>query len=347
MPHQESPRPTESVAILGSCISMDNFNSLFNPEWRKWYSFPFNSSQVALAALMSEPLDITYKLPENSSLWAETSLEDELKRGFLDLLREDPPDYLMLDWFGDVHWGMARVDDGPWFTDNPERIGLTDWYQKMDQEGRITRLDPLADTDAYMKVWHKAAIDFKAYVDKVAPDTILVLNRGRNTNQLVDLDTGFAVRTGTPSQKVRDLDDLWRHFDDLAIHVFEPEVIDLTEVAPKTHTGHPWGASLVHYTPDHYHRFLGEMHTLYLRREADPEVVARVEEINQGWADQVARLEKSNRAYTRRSRRLERELNEAKRRIVGLEGRRDTLRSEVERFNRGPRWKRVLKVLRG
>ena len=37
-------------------------------------------------------------------------------------MAELKPRYLILDWFGDVHFGVARLPDGRYFTDNRWKV---------------------------------------------------------------------------------------------------------------------------------------------------------------------------------------------------------------------------------
>lgn len=42
------------VAILGSCISRDNFNSLFNPQYKSYFECILFQHQTSMISLMSE-----------------------------------------------------------------------------------------------------------------------------------------------------------------------------------------------------------------------------------------------------------------------------------------------------
>src|SRR3954451_873550 len=151
----ENPHPT-SVAVLGSCISMDSFNSLFNPDWRLWYSFPFNTSQASLISIMSGPVDFDPVPDEGMAAYPKRCMADELSRGFLTTLVEQKTDFLVLDWFGDVHRGIVRAEEGPWLTDHSDRLAKTDWYRTMDAAGKFERLNSLSNRVRYLTLWCEA-----------------------------------------------------------------------------------------------------------------------------------------------------------------------------------------------
>lgn len=292
-----------SVAVLGSCITRDNFNSRLNPEYRRFYHCPVHSNQASIISLMSPPVDVDWSPTRQMSDYDRWNVGNELTRGFLDEVRKEQPDYLVLDFFGDVHFGCVRLEDGRYVTDNRWKIHHTDWYQREREAGRLTPVKYADDPDAYFAIWCEAFDRFAAFCREELPDTRLVIHRGHNTNLLRMPDRPFPVALNEHG-KVAPLDveasnATWRRLDDYAISSSGAEVIDLLDREYPTFAEHPWGAFYVHYALDYYHRFLAELHKIHLQRAFPGLVADMVADIDAVQAEQEMLTREQHEAVVR------------------------------------------------
>ncbi len=278
-----------TVAVMGSCMTRDNFNSRFNPDYKRWYECPLHQNQSALPALMSEPLDVEWAPTKNLSDYDLWNVRTDFTRSFLDEVVALQPDYLILDFFGDIHFGCLVLDDGRLITNNRWKSRHTDFVQRMLEEGRARPLSIVDDTDEYLALWRSSYDRFDAYVREHLPRTTVVVHRGQNTDRLLLSDRPRPVRLQR-HRKISRLDvprtnELWSVLDDYAVATSGAAQIDLTRTGVATYDEHPWGPFYVHFTPDYYEAFLAELHAIHLARSSPADL-----------HDMLAHIDRSHRA---------------------------------------------------
>lgn len=283
-----------TVAICGSCTSRDNFSSRFNPEYARWFSVAADVFQTSIISLMSPALT-PEDMPELVSGPGSGADGEELdyqvritredaSRVFLSKLAEAQPDYLVLDFFADVHFGALLLRDGRYLTDNRWMLWPTSFYRRISEQGGTTQLRILKDPDAYVALWTEALDRFAAFVAEHCPGTRVIVHRGLNVDEVLLPGNPRPVRVRearkTRPINVRRANKLWARLDDYAIETYGWTSIDLRDEGYTSYAEHPWKPFYVHYTPDYYHRFLAELLTLDLEGELAADDWAQVRAIS-------------------------------------------------------------------
>ena len=276
--------PASVVAIAGSCPTRDNFNSRFNPGYKRWFSCDLATNQTSMIAQMSPPVEITWNPLKKMNDYDVWNINSDLSREFLPLLAELRPAYLVVDFFADVHFGVVRLPDGRYITNNRWKIQKTDWFQEQMAQGALTPISIQRDTEEFLALWREAIGRFAAFVAEHCPETTVVVHRGWNTNQLRVQGQPEPMRIRR-YKAMRPFDvkrgnELWAVLDDYCVEQFGWESIDLREERYTSYPEHPWGIFWVHYEPEYYHRFLAELHKIHLRHsDVDTDVQDRLQEI--------------------------------------------------------------------
>lgn len=276
----EERRP-ETVSVFGSCVTRDNFNSRFNPGYRDFFEVKLSANQTSMIALMSPPIEEPFTPTGSMSDYDRWNIGSDLTREFLTEVVELQPDYLILDFFGDVHFGVARLPDGRYLTDNRWKTHFTDFYVRHRDAGELTIIKHADDPDAYFELWTEAMDRFAEYVARTCPQTRVIVHRGYNTGHALVPDQVRPIplhKLGEVARiDVRPLNAFWDRLDDYTISTHGWDSIDLRDLEAPSYAEHPWGAFHVHYTPDYYHRFMAELHKISLRHHVDDATWARVE----------------------------------------------------------------------
>ncbi|MCW2781079.1 MAG: hypothetical protein JWR35_1528 [Marmoricola sp.] len=279
------------VAIAGSCTTRDNFNSRFNADYKRFYSCDLAANQTSIIAMMSPPVEPVFEPIGTMTDYDRWNVESDMSREFLPLVAELQPEYVILDFFGDIHFGVIRLDDGRYLTDNRWKLWRTDFYKEREAAGSFTRLRFQTDPEEYFALWCEAMDRFGGYLAEHCPNTRVIVHRGYNTNlTTAPGEPGpITLRQYKVSQgkSLSPLDvplanALWARLDDYAIEKFGWASIDLRAEGYTSYAEHPWGVFYVHYTPDYYHRFLAELHKIHLSSRlsaADDDLLARISEI--------------------------------------------------------------------
>ena len=248
-----------SVAVMGSCLTRDSFNRLFNPGYKAWYRTVLMQNQSSLISLMAEPSRITDDEIGDTNDYDRWNVQTDFSKSFLHDLPSVRPDYLILDFLGDMHFGCLDLGAGRIVTNNRWKLWPTPYYKALKASGdlKVFRID--RDPEAYFARWTEAFDRFVDHVKRVVPDTTVVVHRGRDT-----AGSGCPTRRPWPSRSTDGLcrwtspriNALWARLDDYATSSTGWQSIDLTRHEYPTYDGHPWGPYYVHYTMDYYADFL-------------------------------------------------------------------------------------------
>jgi hypothetical protein len=269
------------VSVFGSCVTRDNFNSRFNPGYKQYFDVALSANQTSVIALMSPPIEEEFTPTREMSDYDRWNIGSDLTREFLPKVAELQPDYLILDFFGDVHFGVARLPDGRYLTDNRWKTHHTDFYARHRDAGDLTVIKHTTDPDGYFALWTTALDEFAEFIARTCPDTRVIVHRGYNTGHVLVPGKARPIplrrHVKAAPLDVPSANAYWTRLDDYAITTYEWDSIDLRDLEAPTYAEHPWGAFYVHYTPDYYHRFLAELHKISLRHRLDPATWAEVE----------------------------------------------------------------------
>lgn len=229
--------PPIDVAIFGSCVTRDVFNRRFVPGYSDVFTSVAYAGQTSLLSLMARAVIP----PDLSDLSGDTrgEVEKEFSRQFLDDIRSQQPEYLILDFFADVHFGCIQWD-GSLVSRNRWKFLTSEAYK---EAPRVRELLP--DTDEYLRLWTKALDEFLNFVATNSPSTKIVLHRARNVSQNVHADG--SVHTYRSAEVARKMNDWWDRLDNIAEDRGVVRVIDVFDENTRTFENHPWGSFYVHY----------------------------------------------------------------------------------------------------
>ncbi len=237
------------VAVFGSCVTRDVFNRRFSPNYRDLFDCVLLSNQSSVISLMSPPVDATAADLTGIDDAAQREVRADLTRSFLDELVRLQPEYLIVDFFADVHFGCAVLDGGI-VTRNRWKIVKTPFYQTTWQEDLPPR------GRVYMDRWSDAASRFVATVRDQSPGTRIVLHAARNATSYRTAEDEVVPLPAAEKLEKMNLrwDRLNQRFAPLAdatIDVFTEDTISFA--------AHPWGKFPVHYEFDYHAAFLSKL----------------------------------------------------------------------------------------
>lgn len=246
-----------SVAVFGSCVTRDNFNRTFNPEYKELFDCVALADHVSLVSLMAPPVTVDVEKLDGLSPRLLQKLRREFSRAFLTELRETQPDYLILDFWPDLIFGFADLDGAGVITHNAWSTVKTKFYS----DHTVHHFRPDKDRNAFFDRWKDAADDFFEFAAEAIPNTRIVVHSARNVSSWVDRNG--SVQDFNPWAMTMN-----KHWSDMDAYVLEhhsPLRIDVISADTKSFEDHPWGKFPVHYTFDYHGRFLARLSEIALR----------------------------------------------------------------------------------
>lgn len=111
----------KKIAVFGSCISRDNFNTQFNPNYKMFFDLVVGQHQTSFISITSKPIPFQ----EDDSIkelndFNKYVFRSECTKEFLNKLVENKPDYLLIDCFSDVYNGVMEISDEVFITNSPK-----------------------------------------------------------------------------------------------------------------------------------------------------------------------------------------------------------------------------------
>ena len=246
----------KNIAVMGSCLTRDNFNSKFNRNYKLFFKVVAGTHQTSMLSLMSDPINFL----ENENLetfrdFDKWQLRQELNKEFLSLLTTQDVDYLILDSWVELYYNVIKFGDDNFISNNPKFKDLKFFKDKQ------SKISMVQDTDEYLNLWKKKVDLFFKYLQEYAPNIQVILNQSRFSDTMEDGTTMTDYRKIRKfmTVDVNKLNSLWDMLDDYIINNYDVLVINMKEKEYFLDRHHPWGPFYVHYTKPFYDDFLHQL----------------------------------------------------------------------------------------
>jgi hypothetical protein len=331
-----------NIAVLGSCATRDNFNSKFNDNYKDFYQCVLTQNQTSIISLMSKEMSFIEEDIGELDDYTKWNVRTDFTKDFLSILKEKTPDYLIIDFFADIHFGCIRIDNNKYITNNRWMLWKTPYFKRLKETENFRTLNIQDNTDQYIELW-KGSIDKLAnFIAEEVPGCKVIIHKARNVRNMLTNDCGKIVDLSTSGkvkkENVERLNALWEQLDDYAVTTYNWGFIEMPESS--TFEGHPWGPFYVHYTMDYYQQFLNQLHGIVIQNIVNQTDNKLLRDIVNDWAKKHSRITLGNleqyRQLAQEKLSLENQLMEEKRKN-------DRYKSEIEKLKSQANIKGVLK----
>lgn len=242
------------IAIFGSCVSMDNFRSAHNPDYKDNFDLSTVQLRSSLVSIMQEPIDFSEDevtiLPDTPQhRFSSNVLRDDLKKSFFTNLSDDV-EYIILDLYFDLLFGVLYTNRGV-ITNNTWDYIQSDFYKSLTnvKEYSFNTDNPYE----YYVLWTKYCDKFFNYLKDNYPNTKIILNRVKIVDKVKNCNGEYYVEP-LFTKRVKKYNPLLDMIQGYIITNYDVILVDLTNNVTSDEN-HIWGKSLVHYTIDFYHNF--------------------------------------------------------------------------------------------
>lgn len=246
------------LSTWGGCSSRAIFNSQLSPGYKKIFHINFSVEGGSLISLMSEPTPIDKTLLTNPKPFSNLCIEHDFSKTFLDFLKEDSIDYLLMDTSFDLT-GLILLSNGNFITDTG-RLHQTKLYDTLEIERRITYNRNFKE---FFKLWKKSCRLFFKYINQNCDDLKIILNGSRWVykyfeNEKLHVHYEFKKKSENRN-KYRDLLDkfILENYDVEFLPFGEHNLID---------KNHIFGLGPAHYNSNYYSEKMEQL-TEIIRRD--------------------------------------------------------------------------------
>ena len=252
--------------VFGSCTCRDLFYSEVNKDYKKYFSIGKTGIRLSFISIMQEPIKISDELiklyPETKrNINFATWIWNDLTKVFLKDLKENKFEYILIDTYYDVNFGIVEIDNNQFITNNL-KLNKTDFFKSLKHK-RFLKIDK--QPQEYFELWKKNCDLFFKYLDENCPDLKVILNPARHVSQILKED--WSVEDVESFKKEAKLYNPYR--DLLDRYILENFDVDVLEFDENTlaYEKSPWGVSSLHYEPQYFEDMTYQLNDIIKRNQ--------------------------------------------------------------------------------
>lgn len=246
-----------SVAVLGSCATRDVFNRNFCPDYPKFFKCVTSQLQGSLMSVLSEPFDLPDQDLAGLNAASARDVRSETKRELRKQLSIQQPEYLIVDMFGDVRFGIAKLKNGAIVTRNEWKLAKTQYYKNNVAEELFPR------NEEFFHKWCEAAQATRSHIRRVSPKTRIILHDVEFVKEFRKSDGTITKLPG--EEYFETLNRWWRRLNTYFAENIADDVIRVRNEATFSFEEHPWGSYGVHHELNYHARFLTQLTQIALQ----------------------------------------------------------------------------------
>ncbi|MDA1580245.1 DUF6270 domain-containing protein [Bacillus cereus] len=243
------------IAVLGSCVSRDSFNSKFISDYKNYYTCVLHQNQMSMISLASDVIQFKEELLDNLKPFDKKHFKSELNKEFIREIVTEQPEYLIIDFYGDVFYGVQRIGES-FITNKKWLFSKTNQYKELDKG---EELQLFKQPTEFFELWKKGIEFLFDLLQEKVPNCKVIINKARFVDEYIDQNSG-EIKSISKSGKHKQINvslynKWWETLDNYVINRYKVYSIDYGEAVYRAVEDHPWGMFYVHYNQEFYHDF--------------------------------------------------------------------------------------------
>lgn len=234
--------------VFGSCTCRDIFNSTLNKNYKDFYHLGKTGIRISFISIMQEPIEydeesIIIQPQEGKNIYFTRWIKDDFDKCFLNDLKEENFEYILIDTYYDTNYGIVDIGDGRYVTNNV-RLDETPFYENLEYKRALNIID---NTREYFQLWKKNCNLFFKFLEENCPNLTVILNPSRHVYKILKSD-GSIVEDPIFKQDCLKYNPYRDMLDEYILKNFDVEVLEFDEDTLSVED-HLWGCSSLHYGP--------------------------------------------------------------------------------------------------
>ncbi|MDY0409350.1 DUF6270 domain-containing protein [Virgibacillus soli] len=258
------------IAVLGSCVSRDSFHSKIISDYKNYYSCVLHQNQMSMISLAAKPISFDNKLIDNLSPFDTKHFRTELDKSFFKEMRKNQPNYLIIDFYGDLYYGIQEIG-GSYITNKK-------WlWQRTSLYGRLEKRDAFQifgrNQERFYPLWKEGVKTLFSFLEKELPNCKVIVNKARFIDVYLDKNDG-QLKSLSESKKINYLNvdvynKWWDVLDKHLINNYNVKTLEYDMSKYYAVEDHIWGLLYVHYNTEFYQDFTRKLLGIILNDTLD------------------------------------------------------------------------------
>lgn len=248
-----SERP--KIAVIGSCVSRDVLSSEFTHNYSEKVNVVSDIFQSSLISLARQSEILAAPHVDDIKPHYAKAIEMEFKGVNLNTVIESQPDYIIFDFFADIHFGVTDVA-GQYVTRNhmafADRKYVDTFYNDVDEiypkRGKYEDRPNVSST--YSELAIKSLYSIRDRIQEHAPRASFIVNSARYS-------TSYISQSGQSNhfeniEQLNQKNAYWNDLDMRAVNILQAHNITYPNELFIADESHKWGLHPVHYEKNFY-----------------------------------------------------------------------------------------------
>ena len=176
------------IGIFGSCISRDVFTTYYN-DYKQHFQLVFSHERESLISLFQNPMsfdeeDIKISPPSKKNLFRIKNIFNDFSKSFFEDLNKGI-DYLIIDIYFEVLFGILILDDGSIITNNKWDLPKTHLYKHLNI---INKFEVYENPNKYFELWVLYCDKLFDFLKESYPNVKVILNKIRLADNVLKED---------------------------------------------------------------------------------------------------------------------------------------------------------------
>lgn len=245
------------IGVFGCCLSRDAFNSRLIHNYKDFFEINVTGTRISMISLMQNPINIDeeyFKIfPITKSNNYKTScIINDVKRTFLKSLLEKDIEYLIIDNYLEVVFGIICFDEGI-ITYSTDLI-QTNFFKELKTYNHFRIMD---SPDKYFELWSNNCKKFFDFIEKRCPNLKIILNKAKPTDKILKSDGNVYIHP--PYTKHVQM--ITPHLNRLDSYIESNYDVKIIEYDDEYYLdeNHMWGVGPEHYTKTYYQDYMDKL----------------------------------------------------------------------------------------
>lgn len=248
------------IDIVGSCVSRDVFNSRFNGAYKEHVEIGETVYQTALPSIVEHAKLADIDDTDNPKSIFKKTLDEELSGDSIDRIVESHPDFIIMDFFADIHFGVTRKM-GRYVTRNHMAFQTLDDADVFYDDYESSSPERMRfDDDVYRGIAVESLCAFRDKLRGKMPKVEFIVNSARFASTYTS-DDGEIVQFDN-YDRIQWKNSNWATLDEIAIDKLDAQQIHHDEYSLIAAPSHPWGLHPVHYVQKYYDGLWRSVHKI-------------------------------------------------------------------------------------
>lgn len=163
------------VAVIGSCVTRDLFNSKFVSNYKDFYECVSTVWQTSMISFMSDRTEIMEEQKEckdEVSKLQRNTINRDIGKLYRNELIETQPDYIIFDLYTDIKYGLIKTNSG-YLTNNPNGFRKTLYFK----EGHYEQALNIFKDEQYLELFYDNFSKFEDWVNANIPNCKIIITK--------------------------------------------------------------------------------------------------------------------------------------------------------------------------